>query len=257
MRARRREDRSEYQVVRRWPWAATAARVYEAFHRRTGAAALLLRPGRPGDWKPAARPWSAMVRSTPHELAVELAPSCVVHLEDVTLALHRLSGALAQVDTQPEAQAALVGEVASVRRWRARVGVRPGYVAGLACAVLLAIVVGRPSKSRIAGNMLAESGGAAQLAPQAVSVPIAVARRPLLAGLARPMPRKPFDGQARPDKDGKCEGRGERNINGACWVEMKLIAPCDDRSYEWKGGCYLPVWPPLKEPQAMRDHANE
>ncbi len=245
MRARswRGEQHGEYQVVRRWRWAAAAARVYEAFHRKTGAPALLLRPGPPGDWQPAPRSWSATVRSTPEQLAVELAPMPrgPVELEEVTLALYRLTGALAQVDTHPAAREALA-------RQRKRRILRPGYVVALAAAVVLA--GGERFLEEIRHlEEAAEGGGAAQLAPEAAAAPAAVARRPALAAIARPMPEGPFKGQARPDKQGKCEGKFEHAVNGACWVRVGE-APCDTRSYEHKGGCYLPMYPPLKEPQA-------
>ncbi len=249
MRARRREDRSEYQVVRRWP-LAVAARVYEAFHRRTGRPALVLRPGRPGDWRPAARPWRATVSSTPHQLAVELerVPGAA-ELQEVTLAFHRLTGALARAEEVPTALAVR----APASWWRAR----PAYVAALAAALVLLVVAPR-SGSVSPLRMLAKPGGAVQLAPEAVAAPVAVARRPVLAAtLARPMPKKAFDGQARPDKDGKCEGRAERNIREGCWFKLDATAPCDERSYEYQGGCYVPVYPPLPEPRAaLRGNAE-
>jgi hypothetical protein len=253
MRARRREDKSEYQVVRRWP-LVVAARVYEAFHRRTGAPALVLRPGRPGDWQPAARPWSAKVKSTPHQLAVELErlPGSAAELEEVTLAFHRLTGVLAQAEERP---APLLGEAARARRWH----VRPGYLAALAAAVALALVARPRSGSEASRKMLADAGAAAQLAPAAAAQPVAMAPRPALVALALPMPKEPFKGQARPDKAGKCEGAAERAIRGGCWVALRdLSPPCDNRSYEYQGGCYLPVWPPLKEPQAaLRGEAEK
>ncbi|KFE67208.1 serine/threonine protein kinase [Hyalangium minutum] len=50
------------------------------------------------------------------------------------------------------------------------------------------------------------------------------------------MPKKPFPGQRRPP----CE-RGEREINGSCWVEIgRETPPCGDKMYDYEGYCYKP-----------------
>jgi hypothetical protein len=257
LRARgwRGQTEGEYRVVRRWRWArGAAARVYEAFHRRTGAAALLLMPGRRGDWAPARRPWEARVVSTPSALAVELKPGSLRTQEDVqevTLAFHRLTAALSQVEDVHVARSALVGEVARNRVARARHSIRPVYAAlGLAAAVIALLAAPRAGPS--ARHSDGGDATSVQLAPAAsLEEPAGVARvGPEV--LARDMPREPFPGQSRPGKDGRCAGRGERVINGACWVRLgDLDAPCDDRSYEHRGACYVPMFPAIKEPASV------
>ena len=254
---RRRESRSRswrsstvgpYTVVRRWRWAGAAARCFEAFNRLTGAPAVLLKPGRLGDWAPSATAWSATVSSTPEALAVELVPHPrgARQLQEVTLAFHRLTNALANLDTQPAPQAALAGDVAALRVWRARYSTRPGLVAGLAAVALLGVWAA--PRTEHGGRVAAVKRGAVvQVGSTVPGLPVAMApRAPFWRTVALDMPPKPFKGQVRTDAEGKCAA-DERAIIGACWVELKATAPCSAKSYEWRGGCYLPVWPAPRE----------
>ena len=60
---------------------------------------------------------------------------------------------------------------------------------------------------------------------------------------------EPLQGQALPPCD---EALAERAINGGCWVELKLEPPCEEDGYEHAGACYLPSWPPMREPRSRR-----
>lgn len=61
------------------------------------------------------------------------------------------------------------------------------------------------------------------------------------------LPARPLDGQRRPP----C-AKGEVEIRGGCWGELKLRPPnCLERSYEWRGGCYMPIM--LTPPPANSD----
>ncbi|EAU69970.1 protein kinase [Stigmatella aurantiaca DW4/3-1] len=54
------------------------------------------------------------------------------------------------------------------------------------------------------------------------------------------IPRQPFPGQRQPP----CE-KPLVSINGGCWVRTgDVMPPCGGNSYEWKKGCYLPMFPP-------------
>lgn len=73
---------------------------------------------------------------------------------------------------------------------------------------------------------------------------------PWLLSLGRPMPSKPYPDQRRPPCD-----RGEKEINGACWVGPLRddVPPCGDRMFEYEGGCYFasftgPKTPTSEEP---------
>jgi eukaryotic-like serine/threonine-protein kinase len=54
------------------------------------------------------------------------------------------------------------------------------------------------------------------------------------------IPRQPFPGQRQPP----CE-KPLVSINGGCWVRTSdVLPPCGGNSYEWKKGCYVPMFPP-------------
>ncbi len=56
-----------------------------------------------------------------------------------------------------------------------------------------------------------------------------------ILSLGRPMPTKPLPGQKRPPCD-----RGEKEINGGCWVkEADERPPCGDKMFEYEGRCYF------------------
>jgi hypothetical protein len=73
---------------------------------------------------------------------------------------------------------------------------------------------------------------------------------PWMLALGRPMPSKPHPDQRRPP----CE-RGEKEINGGCWVGplRDEVPPCGAKMFEYEGGCYFasftgPKTPTSKEP---------
>jgi hypothetical protein len=201
------------------------------------------------------------VSSTPGHLAVELEPHrrSAEQLQEITLGLHRMANALAQVDTEPAAQAALGGELAALRvadigrkEWSRAMGVQPRYVAALACAAVAALVAApRAEAPRVPTP---HPVSAVQLGPVGAILPVATAPMlPAWASLALDMPPGPFRGQVRPNANGKCERRADRVINGGCWVRLgDLAPPCEKDAYEWKGGCYLPTWPAPREDPARR-----
>ena len=226
----------EWTVVRRYPGAGgdMESRLYEAFNTRTGAPAVLVAP-RPGaPWQVPA-PWVVRAAGAHGYLALELvqAPPAA-HLGAVSVGLHRLAQGLASVEGRP---------VAPPRR-RA---VRAAYLVALATACVALLVAPRAAL-RVEGGA-ARGAAPVQLATAAAAAhPAAQAHRAMVAALGLPMPKKPWPGQARPDAAGKCEGKAERAINGGCWIRLGDIEPpCDARSYEWNGGCYLPMFPPRRD----------
>jgi hypothetical protein len=65
-----------------------------------------------------------------------------------------------------------------------------------------------------------------------------------------PLP-EPRPGQTRPDEKGRCLGRKQVAINGACWVELLPMSAeeCVESGYvPFKGKCYLPAPAPPKKP---------
>jgi eukaryotic-like serine/threonine-protein kinase len=54
------------------------------------------------------------------------------------------------------------------------------------------------------------------------------------------IPRQPFPGQRQPP----CE-RPQLALHGGCWIRVSGVdAPCGANYYEWKKGCYVPMFPP-------------
>jgi serine/threonine protein kinase len=67
--------------------------------------------------------------------------------------------------------------------------------------------------------------------------------------LGTQVPPQPFHAQIRPDKHGKCPLSVQVVINGGCWKVLDNIPPpCADSGYEWKDGCYIPVFEMSRPP---------
>jgi serine/threonine protein kinase len=59
-------------------------------------------------------------------------------------------------------------------------------------------------------------------------------------GLRTDLPSEPFSGQLRPP----CP-RGYVEVRGGCWAKLEFLPPnCPQHSYEWKKGCYVPIFSP-------------
>lgn len=74
---------------------------------------------------------------------------------------------------------------------------------------------------------------------------------PFISSLGRAMPKQPFPNQRRPP----CE-RGERAINGGCWVGPIDLEkpPCGEKMFDYEGRCYFasfdgPRQPTSEEPR--------
>ncbi len=72
--------------------------------------------------------------------------------------------------------------------------------------------------------------------------------------IAQEPPPEPRPGQprrqARPDEKGRCPGRMQVAINGACWVENSSMSTeaCAESGVLFKGKCYSPALEPLQKP---------
>lgn len=120
----------------------------------------------------------------------------------------------------------------------------------LAAATCVALTVGawwigqQPSVERPAGTSPTARNSSEEpvgLAETVLSIPVSMAPpEPTRDGIGLDMPQKPFPGQRR----APCE-KPEVEINGGCWVGLRdATPPCGARSYEWKHGCYLPMFDP-------------
>jgi hypothetical protein len=68
--------------------------------------------------------------------------------------------------------------------------------------------------------------------------------------ISRPLPSEPLKGQKRPP----CARYVEAELIGACWIILKLEAPCPESPryvYENQGKCYAPVLSAKPPPQAV------
>jgi serine/threonine protein kinase len=103
-----------------------------------------------------------------------------------------------------------------------------------------------------------QSEGTAAVGDSAPLMPVATASQPAPAtGLALNMPKRPFAGQRLPP----CVRGFEVEIELAegvqetrsCWFKLDVRADaCKLKGYEYKGGCYVPSYPPPKQPQSIQ-----
>ena len=59
---------------------------------------------------------------------------------------------------------------------------------------------------------------------------------PFILSLGRALPKQPFPSQRRPPCD-----RGEREINGGCWIIVgaEEKPPCGEKMFDYEGRCYF------------------
>jgi eukaryotic-like serine/threonine-protein kinase len=77
--------------------------------------------------------------------------------------------------------------------------------------------------------------------------------------VAQEAPPQPQPRQVRPDKHGKCPGRKQVAINGACWVEVPSLSAeaCAENSLAYyQGRCYAPTLAPREKPLPTSSPAN-
>jgi hypothetical protein len=103
-------------------------------------------------------------------------------------------------------------------------------------------VVPEPS-SRDGGDVaVGDSAKSASAAPQAPE-----SRKGSVAQPGAPLPEKPLPGQRKPP----CDPNGEVEIRGGCWLLIgNARPPCKEYAYEWKGGCYQPLFSTRRQPAA-------
>jgi hypothetical protein len=233
-------------------------RVYAAWHRASGRPALLVAPaGGEQHYTPASE-WRLRMRASisPPYMAVEVeqGPAGNAPLTELSAGMDAACQALEDFERHPEALAHLCTPPGPRRR--AQLAARTPYWAALAGVVLLALVcvsrvwlaAGEPARGP-GGEARATAAEEALLLPEELPVAGADPRRAWQV-LALDMPKRPFPGQYRVDKQGKCKVRAETPINGGCWVALKLAPPCGDDAYEHKDTCYWPSMPSAKDPSS-------
>jgi hypothetical protein len=218
-------------------------RLYEAHNTETGAAAVVLVPGRSMDWEPE-ESWRVCVSSqeAPAYVAmeVELAPGSGT-LPELARIFDLLTSALERVERNVQVRNHLtrqpIGRVKLyVGRARRLLRSRRGFaIAGLA---LVGLGVGFWLLFSGAGRSERVSHGVALEALTVADAPTLVDEA-MLTGtvIAYPLPGNPFRNQAK----APCKPESEVEINGGCWVELARRPPCASDQAEHKGKCYLPM----------------
>ena len=136
-----------------------------------------------------------------------------------------------------------------VARWRGFAVASMGGALALSIGGVLSVrLVGEPEKSLLAKQDDAKDGGTVAVGDSALTAPVApVQQQPSMwSAITLDLPPGPIPGQSRPDATGRCPRRGQVPINGGCWRKLAItdVNDCDEDTYVYKGGCYLPVFPP-------------
>ncbi|MDY7227166.1 serine/threonine protein kinase [Hyalangium rubrum] len=103
-----------------------------------------------------------------------------------------------------------------------------------------------------------ESEGTVALGDTGQPVPTTEgAQRAQPSGIGLEMPKRPFPGQVVPPCKKGFEAEIEltpgKKETRSCWIEVKAAEGlCKPNGYEYRGGCYLPVYPPAKLPQSVK-----
>ncbi len=107
-----------------------------------------------------------------------------------------------------------------------------------------------PAQVRVAAQVDTNDAGTVAVGDSALTAPLGPIQPPSIwATIAVELPPKPFPGQTRPDAKGRCPRKVQVPINGGCWVQIHAAQKdCKEDGYEYKGGCYLPGFPPAREP---------
>ncbi|QRN98464.1 hypothetical protein JRI60_05250 [Archangium violaceum] len=227
---------------------ADLGRLYEAHNVRTGVSALVLMPDPRAGWDPA-EAWrvsaSSQVEPTPHlVLEVEQAPASG-QLPELSAMLDLLTSAVEQVETKDEVRTHLTREPIGLwRRWagRSRRLVRSRWTPVAAGLATVAVGVALWLRIQAPGNQERAASGLGNEDLFLANAPRKIASSDTgTAGIAYPLPSKPFRDQARPPCKAGRSGKSEVEINGGCWVELARRPPCEDDDAEYQGKCYLPV----------------
>ncbi|OJT16350.1 hypothetical protein BO221_50605 [Archangium sp. Cb G35] len=241
-----------FQLGKRYKHAsAELGHIHEARNVQTGAPALVMMPGPRPSWGPK-KNWRvrASFQSTPPfmSLEVEQAPASG-RLADLADLFTLLLAALEAVGSNARMRAHLTGS--PMGQWEKRPWLRGLVAAGLAVLVLAGGFLWWGMGTRPVGPPSPPpSSGLAELADAGVTSSFLIdgeAQRPA-AGIAYPLPDKPFSNQVRPP----CRTKADHvAINGGCWIEIARRPPCDEDHAEYQGKCYIPIMKAPRPPQSL------
>jgi hypothetical protein len=103
----------------------------------------------------------------------------------------------------------------------------------------------------------AEDAGTVALGETISFVPATAPSAASSMGVGLDMPKRPFTGQRLPpciqDFEVEVELTPGNKATRSCWLQVVAGAEkCKTKGYEYKGGCYLPSYPPPKLPQTIQ-----
>ena len=131
-----------------------------------------------------------------------------------------------------------------------------GFAAAGGC-LLLAICVWWTTRHGDESRVV-EDGGVVALGDSGPLTAGTPAHRTLSTGLGHDMPKKPFPGQQLPPcPEGFFEVEIEltegNKATRSCWIKGDAsTANCKLKGYEYKGGCFIPAYPPFQVPQSAK-----
>jgi hypothetical protein len=230
--------------------AAELGPIHEARNVQTGAPAMAMMPGPRPTWWPREL-WQVRVsfQSSPPFilLEVERAPASG-RLTELASLLTLLCAGLDAVGRNPRMRAHLTR--GPVGRW-----MRPPPLKALAVAGLVVLALGggfwwgmgtRPMAPPSPPSPTPGLGAWADAGLPSSFLSDGAQQGP--AGIAYPLPDKPFLNQVRPP----CRTqRDEVAINGGCWIALERRPPCHEEQAEYQGKCYMPVVKTPRPPQSL------
>ncbi len=230
--------------------AAELGHLHEARNVHTGAPALVMLPGPRPTWGPK-KNWQvrASFQVTPPFIALEVerAPASG-RLAELADLLTLLLGALEALRDNVRMRAHLIGS--PMGQWRRRPPLKAlaaGVLVVLALAGGLWLSMGtRPMDSPTPPPSTPGLGASADAGVSSFVLIDGEAQGP--AGIAYPLPDKPFQNQVRPP----CRTRSSHvAINGGCWIAIERRPPCDEDHAEYQGKCYIPILRAPRPPQSL------
>jgi serine/threonine-protein kinase len=135
------------------------------------------------------------------------------------------------------------------RRWLAAASM--GGALALGAGWMLRAQLGAEVERRHAAVSEGEGdGGTVAVGDTALTAPVPPTRPPSAwASVAVDLPLRPLPGQRRPDARGRCPLKAQVPINGGCWIRLPVEPEnCKEEGYVYKGGCYVPSFPPARPP---------
>ncbi|HYO67140.1 MAG TPA: hypothetical protein VEU33_13785 [Archangium sp.] len=230
--------------------AAELGHIHEARNVQTGAPALVMLPGPRPTWGPK-KNWQvrASFQVTPPFIALEVeqAPASG-RLAELADQLTLLLAALEASRDNARMRAHLTGS--PMGPWMRRPPLKALAAAGLAVLALAGgFGLGMATRPMESPTPPPSAPGLGELADAGISSFFLIdgkAQGP--AGIAYPIPDKPFSNQLRPP----CRTRSSHvEINGGCWIEIARRPPCDEDHAEYQGKCYIPIIKAPRPPQSV------